>query len=690
MRANYSYVRRWKFFSLSSDVAQVLFISLILCLFAISIFLSLLISNPVPAIRSNVTASYIEEGENKKKIDLVTLDNGRFRVAVKDFIGVLHLNFKISENEPDANLLMIRKGYDPFGGKTVGRFLISLNSKETFEIQGPTSAYSPRQLFPLHKGNFKDLILTIESLDADKSNSQLIIDEVGIYAKHPNHFQISENFYLKTAVKILRIVVSFLGLFLIASLPKKKAVLYGIIYVFVLGFATFCSIVYVKFSPEWTRDLKLSFASGSLQSGVDHNYHYGLYMATSILEGKGPLIDGMPPWCRMPGYGFLLSMVKSGSSYTIENLLQAAVKGVWLHIFLIISSLTFFFWAACRMISPLAAAAAVTGILLLPVNIVFLMIIESIMPAVAIFCLTASYLFLWQYYKSETRDVSLPFHFLLHGSFALWFLIRTDIVPAWFLVSVFLYCRRFRTLKYFLIPLFFFLSIGIPWALFKMKYTGVFSMTTESVGASFMGGLWEVPHKFIWEPSDVAYFDWVGSFGLDYKTKAASDFAMNECLRFCFTYPFYIFSLVWHKFTIFLNIDKMSVPIMFLLIVPFIAILIGYKRMQTLLLGWMIFFNMPIFFVFYSSGGRFYDPAFISLIVVGCSFLFDKEFYARITQYMRPVCFILVLALGVLLFGNSLDQFLIRQDRLRYWAPLLDPTKSSLNIVKSDKVGSII
>ena len=179
-------------------------------------------------------------------------------------------------------------------------------------------------------------------------------------------------------------------------------------------------------------------------------------------------------------------------------------------------------------------------------------------------------------------------------------------------------------------PALFMLAVGVPWGLFKQRYTGEFSMTTNSAGASLMVGLWEVPHPFVWTVDDGSYGRWAEIAGLPSDRKVASDAAVRETLRFWLTYPGYLVSLVWHEFMQFWSgqmapgiwyfSDRLvrfsprlaeNMPYLRLasLAVIAVAVFTRYRPVMVLLLGWIVFFNVPLYFLVYSSAGRFYNVA---------------------------------------------------------------------------------
>jgi len=120
------------------------------------------------------------------------------------------------------------------------------------------------------------------------------------------------------------------------------------------------------------------------------------------------------------------------------------------------------------------------------------------------------------------------------------------------------------------------------------------------------------------------------------------------------------------------------VPLLALVI---IAIAVGHARERTLMLGWVLWLNMPIFLIVFTSGGRFYAPAGVSLLVAAIPLLFERDLYGRIRRYPWRAGFV-VACFGLLVAGGaSIEDLVLRHDALHYWAPFLDPHDSSLAFI---------
>jgi hypothetical protein len=586
---------------------------------------------------------------------LTQIDQGRFFFSVPAFgKKPIHVSLKTKER---AQYVFLRKGVDVLENPSTTRLRVSLQNGPVIELIEDERYFIPAQ--------GKEIHLTLESLNS--LPTKLVIDEIGA----SNH--LAETKGLSKSAFFLTLL--FVFLFCLLSLREAKS--FGVLFFFLLSLILQLSFLELSFPSEKGKDLRAYLAAGPLQEGPGCNSNYGLHMASSVLQGKGPVIGDFPSWCRMPGYGLLLAL--AGNPF---HLLQMALNAIFLQLLLFSSSLAFFYFASLRILPRLASVMIVSIVSLLPFHF-HRVTIESVMPAVILFSLGIGCF--WIEKRSQQKPIPLFLHLFLHLSFALWFILRTDVLPAWALVSLILYGKSVRTWRYFLIPSAFFLCIGLSWALFKLSLLNEFCMTTHSVGASMMIGLWEVPHKFIWTVSDGAYFHWMDEMGISAVTKEGSDYAVKEVFRFCLTYPIYTLSLIFHKMLFFLKSfgPLSSIPWKTLLLsFPLsVSLILNYKRFQTFLLAWPVFFNIPLFFVFYASGGRFYIAPVICLIIASLSLLLDAGFYRKIIASSKKTAMILLSYIAMIAFGPMLDDYLVRNEFLRYWAPFLDPKMSTLNIL---------
>jgi hypothetical protein len=621
-----------------------------------------------------------------KKLDiplqLMQLDPGRYRIGANDLQNKELRVQLVSDRKNFPEFLMIRKGSDPLKKSSMASIQVSVLNGPQIEVAGADDSYSKRTFIPLPQTQ-SQVELTIRPTLGQNPTLPLVIDEIGLYRRIPKVFLGKSQF--KLLILSVFAIAATSAMLILRNLNEKLRASLGAIFCFVFAALVHTSMLAVSSDPEYNRDLRVIFASGTLQEPPGTNLNYGLHMASSILQGKGPLIADSPSWCRMPGYGYLLAL--SGSAF---DLLQMAMRALLIQSLFFALSLAFFFWASIKII-PLQASLCTSMIACLinylPPSLYYLQI-ETVMPAIVLLVLGTSCLFYNQlrlFGKASFVD-----HALLHLSFALWFFLRTDILPAWFAMSLFLYVRKASNWKYFFIPFILVSFIAISWGLFKMAYTQEFSMTTNSIGASMMVGLWEIPHDFIWEVADGSYYQWMNDLGFNPCSKAASNFAVQEVIRFLITFPFFAIGLWFHKFFLFIsgadsNLFSSHWLRLYLLVVILLSFILKYKEKQTLMLSFLIFFNVPIFFQFFSSCGRFYQAPSICLFAAASSLLFDPEFRQKLIQNKGRVCAVIAFAFIFIQIAPRFDAFLVQNKSLKTYAPFLDPSHSTLNILKKEK-----
>jgi hypothetical protein len=85
-----------------------------------------------------------------------------------------------------------------------------------------------------------------------------------------------------------------------------------------------------------------------------------------------------------------------------------------------------------------------------------------------------------------------------------------------------------------------------------------------------------------------------------------------------------------------------------------------------------------MFFLTFASGGRFYPAAGVSLVVATVPLLCDREFYAAMARRPKRVAVVIAFVTAFVAGGSRVEQLVTTHDRLHYWAPLLDPDRSTL------------
>lgn len=454
-------------------------------------------------------------------------------------------------------------------------------------------------------------------------------------------------------------------------------------FVFFLNLAASSVMLYVVHNPYWyrARDLRVMLASGPMQEGVGANLNYGMYLGSRLLAGEGLTFGpGWVPWERMPGYGFFCALAGILSGTT--DLFVIGLTSIQLHLLFFAAASAAFAAAAARVMRPAVAVAATALVCFMPNQLANTQA-DSIM--VAIYLLTAAALCL--YLERERAGAWPPFryHVLVHLSFALWFLTRPEAVVGWAALSLILYWRAWR---YLLLPAALYLAIGLSWGAYKYQYTGEFSTTTNTVGDNAWIGLWQVPSKFRWQTADASYFEWATSVGVPPTSKRASDTALREVARFGLTYPVYMVHLAVHRFLGFVDVnvfnanltyprvvyERLRGPAVWLLMsVATLCFLLPHEPRRTLLIGWPLLFNLPLFLLFFSDGMRHIAPVSAALFCTSVPSLLEAGFYKGLAGRRRLTIAVAV-ALMVLWFVlHWADRALLASDAWRYWTPFLDP-----------------
>ncbi len=639
----------------------------------------------------------------------IDLHDGRYRLSA-NHIGDKRLNIKIRFEQGIVvpKYLVLRKGFFVLGNDETTETINSTVKSDgeytnNFKLTGPRNGTNDRVVIELPKTQSSELLLVLSNGEGSSEVANLILDEIGFTNVKPSYpnakpytwfkkYSVSKhhgNIFMLYHLMVILFVAKIFIVYLLRAYSQRLALetrmtaLSETLFVLSGGLLILAAKLWTDFG-DGMRDLRITFASGTLLEGAGANLNYALYMAQSILAGHGPLIVSQPPWHRMPGYAGLIAL----SGIFSQDLLQLAMNGmVWQLIFFASSGAVLYHFA--RKIMPAYIAAVAVFLVLNSRNQLFYIQIESIMPAIAMLVLAGGCVFLAEIRKNRNGQMpSFKYHVPLHLAFALWFSIRPDVVPGWIAVSLILYCRSLKTLKYLALPCLGLAIIGGSWGLFKYPYIHTFSPTTQSVGASLMIGLWEVPSKFAWTVSDGAYHEWINNMAhLPSMSKEASDYAVKEVSRFIVTYPGYIVSLVWHKFVGFMTMmsSMFGIPLLGTalgLSTLFGAVVMGYQTVQTTLLGWAVLFNLPFFLVLYSSAGRFYNVSYMSMIFAVLPLWSDINFYKALMQRLWLLALILACTFVFAYKGVAIDNYIMSLDKFRYATPFLNPGDSSLVVFK--------
>jgi len=441
------------------------------------------------------------------------------------------------------------------------------------------------------------------------------------------------------------------------------------------------------------RSFPRAFATNHLQN---FNLTESLVTGQNLLRGAGntlPMAGGATTidTYRMPGYALFVALagiIFRASSTDLESL---GASTVYLQVLSFACAVAFLAYNLPRSCSP-AVAVLLTATLCWFPQAHDLTQADSMILACGL--LIAGSLCFFDT-DSEVWTIPWRYHLLLHAAFGMYFVMRSDVLVGWTGVSLFLYRRRPRWL---VLPLAVALAIGCAWGAYKKMHGSDFVMTTSNLGHVGFVGLWQTPqHKFIWEPTDESYVRWINAHGYVYMEPRANGFALREVVRFWFTYPGFILSNIANKAYAYVVANVWTGSLMLqpaefvgrvmrklvywvLLFAIAGAAATGFQLRRTFLFGWPLFLNLPLFLLLQ------YNPRYVPF--VSCSIMFAavplltaRDFYQRLATIRWPLAFLLAVLCLVRLSGPAVYRVAL-SDRFRYWAPLLDPTSSTLNILK--------
>jgi len=478
--------------------------------------------------------------------------------------------------------------------------------------------------------------------------------------------------------------LALLGTAAIFVIPRARIPWVAAALTFVLTLAATSVQLWVVHNPYWqqARDLRVMLASGPLQDGIGANLNYGMYLGSRLLSGEGLTFGpGWVPWERMPGYGLFGALAGLVAGYTTD-LFSIGLASIKLHLLFFAVANAVFVAAAARAMQPGVAVAVAALVCFMPNQLANTQA-DSIM--VPVYLLTAAALCLYLDRERGGARPSFRYHVLVHLSFALWFLMRPEGVVGWAALSLILYRRAWR---YLALPAALYLAIGLTWGAYKQRYTGEFSMTTNTVGDNAWIGLWQVPNKFRWQTTDASYFEWAARVGVPPTSKRASDVALREVARFGATYPVYVMHLALYRFLEFVTVDVFNgilrhphvayetlrgPAVWSLMGVVWLCLTLPHEARRTLFLGWPLLFNLPLFLLFFSDDMRHVAPCSASLLVSAVPPLLEAGFYRGLWRRRRLSVGITSAFVAVWFLAHGANQALVASDRWRYCTPFLDP-----------------
>jgi hypothetical protein len=634
-------------------------------------------------------------------VSILLISPGRYRVEAGDPAAeTVTLRFQIPIGSPrHARVLLVSAfqspddlavealGLEPSGGWR--------------RIDGRENGAGPRKRRlieldpPLDVQQIRVIVRRVAGAEGDPRG--LCLDEVGLYASPDGLARDVRPFLRDLPDRLVyrgvlaRVCLLLAGLGVVSSLGVRKGTLRILAPAFIaaLTLAAAGLELWVIYSPYWSADLRVAvFTSGVIQEPAGGNLNYGMYLGSRLLEGKGLTFwAGWVPWERMPGYGLFNALAGMLAGFKTD-LLSVGLSALKLHLLFLAIANAFFVASAGRVMRPGVAVAVATIVAFLPNQLANTQV-DSIMVPIYLLISGALCLFLEQSRGGATP--SFRYHLFVHLTFALWFLMRADAVPGWAAMSLILHWRAWR---YLALPAALYLAIGTSWGLYKYRYTGDFSMTTSNLGNVAWVGLWQVPNKFKWQTNDTNYFLWMKEVGLPPTSQRASNAALREVLRFTLTYPIYVPHLMLHRGLEYLDLfapgkgNPVSFPhlsfyalrapsVWGLLGVIALSLFLPYKARRTLYLAWPLLFNLPIFLFFFSDGPRHVAPALAAELVAALPPLCEAGFYRTLLERRWKALALASALVAAWFLAHKTDDFLLASDRLRYWAPVLDPARLS-------------
>jgi hypothetical protein len=442
------------------------------------------------------------------------------------------------------------------------------------------------------------------------------------------------------------------------------------------------------------RDFRLAVQTLHLQS---LNLTETVKMGSRLLKGNG-LTDfgGSVDTYRMPGHALMTGLAGWIFHVDPKNLTDLVVSLVYFQLIFLAASLAVF-TASFILLVPRGVAALVSiAIAWFPPSFDYTQGDSVILACGLLISAALCYVLV---HRPPAKVIGLWPYVLVHAAFALYFSVRTDVLPGWIVVSLILHWKNWR---YLAIPACFFAVVGVPWGLYKRFHGSDFVMTTSNAGHVAFVGLWEVPerfNRFTWRAADESYDKWITSHGFKYADPKTTGFAEREILRFYLTYPGYVISNFIYKLenylTTYVWTGTLTPPPSFsigermrrygaliLLTAIIFACVAGCERRRTILLGWPVLFNLPLFCIVQDSAGRFVPYVSCSLLIAGLPLLFDMQWYSLLFKKRLLAMATAIIGVTLAYYGSALSTSVLMSDGFRYWTPLLDPARSTLSIFK--------
>jgi len=644
------------------------------------------------AVSSGVAASCVAPLEaDRCDVSITELNRGRYRIATKGPSGKLAVILSVDDAARTPQLLV--RVSQPHSVE-----LMTRPTDQTSHVELTDSSGRVVVSVPASSTVALDFVASTR-----EASGPIVVDELAVFDSNaglladlrPAFRYIPPLRYHGTLVPRAVAVMCFFTILAVTVVRFRTLDAFAPIVLAAIAFSLSMIDLGVLYSPYAAQDLRAFYAGGPLTEPPGANLNGGVWQGFRLLEGKGlTLIDGKVSWERMPGYGLFCAL--AGALFGHRTLLELSVSAVLLQVLFYAAAVGVFAWAA-RGVMPAAAVWAL-GVLLgwLPKQ-VGLTQVDAVIAPIVMILLAALCVRLKR--VRDGASIPLSIDVAVHAAFTLWFAMRPDVLPGWLMMSLFLHWKDLRRL---LIPLVLFVAIGSAWGAYKARYTGEFTLTTTSAGASLFCGLWEVPSRFRFAEActDERYFGWIQE-NTPYhpQTAAASSFATREVVRFWLTYPGHVVVMVAHKLirmldgdlwpgyptelqaTVFRVVARYWIVVALLTVVA-LSVVVRHELHRTLMFGWPLLFDAPIFWVMYASLGRFYSAVGVALLASAVPPLFERSFYGAVVARPWRSAAVVVCGTVFALTAWTLHDWLLANDAFHYWTPWLQPSHSTLSTFK--------
>jgi hypothetical protein len=232
------------------------------------------------------------------------------------------------------------------------------------------------------------------------------------------------------------------------------------------------------FSPYWSRDLRSVYAIELETSGSTGNLTGGLYVGARVADGLGITVPpGVVEWHRMPGYG--LFCAAAAALGRTRDVIDIAIVVILLQVLLYSIALGALVASAQPVFG--VAVAWLLGVLLalLPKQVSQTQSDSLVVPIAVLSLASLLYLYAAERERPSPRSPRYP---VAMAVFALWFLVRNDVLPGWFAITAVAARRGWLAL---LLTACAAGVIAIPWAMYKRQYRHEFDLLPTNTGEAF-------------------------------------------------------------------------------------------------------------------------------------------------------------------------------------------------------------